>query len=127
MLLIATQRNDIDLSVYTASLEEAAAFISGMDLNDFDIILSRGGTVLCIQQITDIPVFDINISYYDILNTIKLADNTDKKPVIVASPKIISFSKQICGVLKYDIDTYATTSWKDTVEAIGSISEKTGL
>lgn len=124
MLLIAKQRNDIDLTVYTASLEEAAAFISGMDLNDFDIILSRGGTVLCIQQITDVPVFDINISYYDILNAIKLADNTDKKPVIVASPKIISFSKQICGVLKYDIDTYATTSWKDTVEAIGSISEK---
>ena len=62
MLQAGAKRNDISLTVYTGDLEDGAAIASRYTQNDFDFIISRGGTAQLIRQVSSIPVIEITIS-----------------------------------------------------------------
>lgn len=111
---IAQSRNDIELTTFVADLDEAVQFISGINLEQYDAILSRGGTALMIKKFTSMPVFDMNLSYYDLLNVLKLVENLPDKKAIVGYPDIAGFSRQLCNILNYNMDIFVTHSWKDT-------------
>ena len=66
---------NVELEVYTGDLEEGQAIVQRMAPNSYDCIISRGGTATLIRQVTDLPVVDIHISVYDVLRTMKLAEN----------------------------------------------------
>lgn len=71
---IASQRTDIEMTTYHADLDYAPTLLSGLDLETYDAILSRGGTALTLKTLTTLPVFDMELSYYDVLNAITLAE-----------------------------------------------------
>ena len=73
MMRLAGQRDDIDLTVYVGDLEAGAEIASRHTFQDYDVILSRGGTAEMISSISPIPVVEIQLSVYDILRAIKLA------------------------------------------------------
>lgn len=115
---LAEQRDDIELTTYVADLDEGAAFVTGIDLENYDAILSRGGTALAIHKIVDIPVFDMMLSYFDVLNAIKLAEGMNEKMAIVGYPSIATFAKQLCTILNMNIDIFVTNCWDDTIKHI---------
>ena len=82
----ANERDDIDLTVEIGSLEEGSEIARQYESEDFDAILSRGGTTLEIEKVTDRPVFSIPISYFDLLNIVKLVENYQGKVAIVSYP-----------------------------------------
>ena len=59
MLKAAEARNDIDLTVYVGDLQEGAEIAKRSFHDNYDIIISRGGTAELIGQITPIPVVEI--------------------------------------------------------------------
>ena len=75
MMRLAGQRDDIDLTVYVGDLEAGAEIASRHTFQDYDVILSRGGTAEMISSISPIPVVEIQLSVYDILRAMKLAEN----------------------------------------------------
>jgi hypothetical protein len=75
MKLVAQAYPDVELDVYIGDLEEGQAIVEGMPPNTYDCIISRGGTASLIQKVTDVPVVEIHISVYDVLRTMKLAEN----------------------------------------------------
>ena len=95
---------DIHLDVYIGDLEEGAAIVREHQGEDYDCILSRGGTAQMIQQITDIPVVEILVSVYDVLRTMRLAENYVDRYAIVGFPNITETAHTLCDLLKTPVN-----------------------
>ena len=106
MMRLAGQRDDIDLTVYVGDLEAGAEIASRHTFQDYDVILSRGGTAEMISSISPIPVVEIQLSVYDILRAIKLAENNNDRYAIVGFPGITKNARFLCDLLQYTIDIY---------------------
>ena len=66
---------EIQLDIHTGDLEEGVAIVESMAPNSYDCIISRGGTAEMIRQVSDLPVVEIQLSVYDVLSAMKLAEN----------------------------------------------------
>ena len=69
LLFICKDRPEVRLTVMVGDLGEGARLVQEIDEEEFDIVISRGGTAALIRKVTDLPVVDINISVYDVLLT----------------------------------------------------------
>ena len=76
---IAHERQDVEITVEVGDLDKGKKIAMGLAHSNYDIILSRGGTAELIRSAVDLPVAEISISGYDILRTIKLAQNYSGK------------------------------------------------
>ena len=95
---------NIQMDVYTGDLEEGQAIVERMPPNSYDCIISRGGTATLLRKVTDIPVVDIHISVYDVLRTMKLAENYSSLYAIVGFPSITEPAHTLCSLLDYNLD-----------------------
>ncbi len=100
---LAEGRDDLSLDVYVGDLSKGVDIVKSLHMEDYDIIISRGGTSQLIEQNTTIPVVEISISVYDILHAIRLADNYRGKYAIVGFPSITTSAKLLCDLLQYQI------------------------
>lgn len=71
----AENHPDIHLDVYIGDLEEGVAIVREHQAEDYDCVISRGGTAQMIRLVTEIPVVEIPVSVYDVLRTMRLAEN----------------------------------------------------
>jgi len=100
----AEKREDVSLTVFVGDLEAGAEIAAKYGPGDFDVILSRGGTAELIRRQSALPVVEIPLSVYDILRSIKLAENNPGKYAIVGFPSITKNAHFLCDILQYDID-----------------------
>lgn len=119
---LCRNRSDVQLTALVGDLEEGAKLVRENAFEDYDIIISRGGTAKVIREITNIPVVEISLSSYDVLSAIKLTENCAGKYAIVAYPNISSIAELLCDVLQYNIPIYTindTASLKKTIAELG--------
>ncbi|NLO85643.1 MAG: sigma 54-interacting transcriptional regulator [Clostridiales bacterium] len=114
MIQLASAMEDVELTAFVGDLAPGAAIAEKYDTDDFDVILSRGGTAEIIRQKTRLPVIDIELSVYDILRSIRLAQTTNNRYALVGFPAITRNAYFLCDVLRYNIDLYTI---HDEVEA----------
>lgn len=124
MTRLAGQREDIELDVYVGDLEAGAEIASRHTLQDYDVILSRGGTAELISSISPIPVVEIQLSVYDILRAIKLAENYNDRYAIAGFPGITKNARFLCDLLQYDIDIYTIHSQEEVYDTLTGLSMK---
>ena len=122
---IAQSRNDIELNVQIGDLDTGKKIVKDLAHQNYDIIISRGGTAELIRSSVDIPVIDISISGYDILRAIKLAEGYFGKFVIAGFPGITKYAHVLCDLLQYDIDIITFTNEDDALPALRS-TKKSG-
>lgn len=103
---LAAQRDNIELTVYVGDMNEGVKIASRHTLDDYDVILSRGGTAELISSISPIPVVEVELSVYDILRAMKLAENYSERYAIVGFPAITRSAQFLCDLLQYNIDIY---------------------
>lgn len=94
----------IQLDVFIGDLEEGAAIAKNAPADLYDCILSRGGTAELIQKASILPVVSIQLTVYDVLRSIKLAENYSDLYAIVGFPSITEPAHTLCDLLRYDID-----------------------
>ena len=70
---------NVQMDIYTGDLEEGVAVVQRMPPNTYDCIISRGGTAELIRQVTELPVVEIQLSVYDVLSAMKLAENYSER------------------------------------------------
>lgn len=104
---------DIHLDVYIGDLEEGVAVVREHQAEDYDCIISRGGTAQMVQQVTDIPVVEISVSVYDVLRTIRLAENYVERYAIVGFPNITETAHTLCDLLKNPVNIVTIHSAKE--------------
>lgn len=124
MLKAAEARNDIDLTVYVGDLQEGAEIAKRSFHDNYDIIISRGGTAELIGQITPIPVVEIPLSVYDILRAIKMAENFASRYAIVGFPGIISSAKLLCDMLQYKVETFTIHNSRQVEETLQMLKKR---
>lgn len=101
---VAEEYPNIHTDVFTGDLEEGVAIVQAHMDDNYDCIISRGGTARMIRKVTDIPVVEISLSVYDVLRTIKLAENHVDRYAIVGFPNITQPAHTLCDLLQYQIE-----------------------
>lgn len=108
MNTLAQIRGDIQLTSYVGDYKDGLNIVQELDLSNFDVIISRGGTADLIYKYSSIPVLSIGMSYYDILNATKLAQNSGESFALVGFPSTIRFASMLYDILQYNIPLYTT-------------------
>lgn len=93
---------NIRLEVHTGDLEEGVDIVRHLDLNNYDVIISRGGTADLIRSIVDLPVVEIAVSVYDVLRTIKLSENYTNRFAIIGFPAVTKNAHTLCDLMRLD-------------------------
>jgi transcriptional regulator with PAS, ATPase and Fis domain len=123
MQKIAEERKDIDLDVYAADLSYGVDIVRHNLQNNYDVIISRGGTAEMVGQMTSIPVVEITLSVYDILRAIKLAENYSSSYAIVGFPKITESAHLLCTLLQYNIDIVTVHSEEEVKSTLNHLKQ----
>lgn len=103
MNIVSKQFKQINTDIFTANLEEGKQLATTLSYNDYDVIISRGGTAELIRQFVSIPVIDVSISIYDILGAIRLAEGYTENFAIVGYSSITETAHLLCDILGYSI------------------------
>lgn len=107
---IAEEYPQIELTLFVGDLEQGVEIAKSNFYDNYDLIISRGGTAKMIQQQISLPVIAIEVSMYDILCTIKLANGPTGKIAIVSFSNITGNAKRLCELLDYDVDIFTIES-----------------
>lgn len=113
----------IQLDAYTDDLEAGVAIVQQTPPNTYHCVISRGGTAALIRKVTDLPVVDINISVYDVLRTMKLAQNYTSLYAIVGFPSITEPAHTLCSLLGYDLDILTVHSADEVTNTLQRLQE----
>lgn len=104
MLRVAEAFPNVHLEVYIGDMGEGVAIFKEHQNENFDAVISRGGTAEMIREVSQIPVVAVQLSVYDILRAIKLAENYAKRYAIAGFPDITSAAHILCDLLRLNID-----------------------
>ena len=99
---VAEEFPNIQLDAYTGDLEAGASIVRSVQLENYDVIISRGGTADRIREVTDLPVVSIQLSVYDVLRAIKMAENYSNLYAIVGFPSITEPAHTLCDLLRLE-------------------------
>ncbi len=124
MVHLAQNMEDIELTAFVGDLEPGAAIAQRYTADEFDVILSRGGTAELIRQKTRLPVIDIELSVYDILRSIRLAQSGNNRYAIVGFPAITRNASFLCEVLRYQIDLYTIHDEDEARAALQKLAQE---
>ena len=106
--------DDLQIDVHVGNLAAGAEIAAAQTAQEeYDVILSRGGTAEAIRRCTDLKVVDIPLSVYDILRSIKLAENHNCKYAVIGFPAITRNATFLCEVLRYNVDIYTIHDQKE--------------
>lgn len=106
----ARKFNDIEMNVFVGDMEEGLYLASRNFYNDYDIIVSRGGTASMLRQKLDVPIVEIEISPLDILRAMKIGKNISSNYAIIGFPNITNNAHVICRIIKSKMDIYTINS-----------------
>lgn len=104
----------IDLTLFVGDMEQGLEIARSNFHGDYDVVISRGGTTKMLQKNLALPVIEIDISMYDILCALKLADGLTGKTAMVSFANITSSAHLLCDLMKYNMDIYTI----DSAEAV---------
>ena len=121
---VAEAYPDIQMDVYTGNLEDGVAIVQNAPSNVYDCIISRGGTAEMIRRVTAIPVVEIHLSVYDVLRTMKLAENYSKRYAIAGFPSITGPAHTLCDLLRYQLDILTVRSSDEVEQTLEGLKEK---
>lgn len=121
---IQQEREDLDLTIQIGNLENGLQIVQSYDLDNFDVIISRGGTAKLIAANVKIPVVEVDISVYDILRAIKLAENYTNRFAIIGYAAITDSAKMLCDLLKYNIEIITLGERSDAYTQMKKLREQ---
>ncbi|MGN0354923.1 MAG: PrpR N-terminal domain-containing protein [Muricoprocola sp.] len=118
MQKLAESRNDLELDVFVGDMQEGVEIARRNFHNNYDIIISRGGTAKLLNQISHLPVIEVELSVYDILRAIKLSENYSGRYAMVGFPGITENAHLLCDLLQYHIDIFTVNSSEEAESTI---------
>lgn len=124
MLKLAEQMDDIDLTVFVGDLQQGVELARHNFYNDYDAIISRGGTAELLQKSLDLPVVEISVSAFDIMRAMKLAENVSAHYAIVGFPSVTASARQLCQLMQYSIDIYTIQDESQVEDTLLKIQKK---
>ncbi len=116
MMRLVDEYPQIELTTLVGDLEQGLDIARKNFHKNYDAVISRGMTAHLLHQLP-LPVIDVEISMYDILCALKLANTSNQRTAIVSFTDITDIAMQLCQLIDYKIDIYTVAS-ADTVEQV---------
>lgn len=124
LLQTAKEYPQLDVTVEVGPIYEGLKKLQKYDLNQFDAVLSRGGTKMEIEKHTALPVFKIPISYFDLLNIIKLVEHYQGKIAILTYENIANAARVLCDLLHFPYNIFIINEWHNAKEKVLQLKEQ---
>lgn len=115
MASVVADYPQIDLTLFVGDMEKGLEIARKNFHGDYDVVISRGNTAKMLRKNLALPVIEIDVSIYDILCALKLADKPAGKTAMVAFDNCTSSARMLCNLMHYDMDIYTFES-ADAVE-----------
>ncbi len=111
---------EVSLDAYECDTIDVPELIKSINVDDYDIVISRGYTCNIIRSVCDCHVWDVGNSLYDIIRVIQLALNSNSKFAVVGFSSVIGPAVTLKNTLKYD---YSVREVKSIDEIDGCLKE----
>lgn len=121
---ISEQREDMDVTIDIGDLDSGLEIVESYDLDEFDAIISRGGTAKLIASHVSIPVTEVELSIYDILRAMKMAQTYTSHFAILGYPAITDCARTLCSLMKYDIEIVTIYKEDDAYEGMRQLASR---
>lgn len=117
---VLRERDDVVADVIVGDLVQGLERVLNRGTEQYDIIISRGGTATMLKERTHKPVVDIGVTAYDLTRLIRMIDSYGGKVALVAFKNIAARARAIGEMLNYSPDVFTIN---DNVEAERCIKE----
>ena len=94
---------NLKLDIVVGDLEQGARLVREKGSENYDAIISRGGTAELIAQTAECPVVEIDITFYDVLRCFRLAQNYTDHFAVVGFPSITEPTHVLCDLQQYPV------------------------
>lgn len=100
----ARQQPDIQLTCFVGDLEAGLDIaVREIEQHEFDIIISRGGTATLLKEHMTLPVIDVGVSQYDIMQMLQSSREYMGKRALVGFQSITTSAGVVSEILQDDI------------------------
>lgn len=99
---VSHEFHDIEIDVFTGDRENAVAYIQTLPIQNYSVIISRGGTAEYLRSSVSLPVIEVEVSVYDMLRTLKQAEALHVPFAVMGYLSVVKLAKNLCEILKYD-------------------------
>jgi len=106
---VAQEMPDMDITKVTGDLGEGVKAAREVIDRGFDVIISRGGTADLLDEAFNLPVINVDVSGYDFVRVIKLAQSSSGRAAVVGFAKITVGASIICDLLKSSYRIYTVS------------------
>lgn len=96
----------VDLTVYVGDLNVGLEIALRDFHNDYDAVISRGGTAAMLRQKLTLPVVEIQVTVVDIIRAMRLAGNMSQPYAIIGHPNITEQAKNVQNLLQIPVTTF---------------------
>ena len=117
------QAQEISVHVYVGDLQQGLAVAESMNLSDYDVIVSRGGTAELLENNLPLPVVSMDPSILDVLRCVRLVRNTMQKYAIVAFPAIADVARKLFSLIEQEEEIRVLRFPEDAYRIIQELKE----
>lgn len=114
---LAGEYPEMDLTLFVGDQELGLEIARANFHGNYDVVVSRGNTAVMLQRDLTLPVVEIEVTMYDLLCALRLADGLRGKTAFIAAPNIAESALRLCEALGEDMEIHTYDS-QDDVEPI---------
>ena len=122
---IADDYANVDLTCIVGNLSAGVAAAQGQLAagNAYDVIISRGGTADLLRESVGLPIIDIPVSAYDVLQAIKLSEGLAGRRAVVGFTAITQTADTLNEIMQLDLDIFTLVDTDDVSTVMGLLVE----
>ncbi len=120
----ANYRDQLEVTAILGDLASGAIYARKAERDGYDVIISRGGTAEMILKNVAIPVINIEVSGYDYMRAIKLADNIKGLKAFVGFAYITERARSVNELLQTDIDIFTINEEKEIAPLLKKLTSQ---
>ena len=124
MMKVAEKQTDISLTVYIGNRLEGLEIVRSVGPENFDVIISRGGTAEIIAENVTTPTVAVEFSAFDILRTLKLVENYHGRYAIIGFPAITKGARMLCDLLQHKLDIFTIHNEDEIIPLLRELQQK---
>ncbi len=112
---MAAEMPDVEMRVFVGSLGRGVEIVREQERQGiaYDAVIARGATACMIKEASKLPVIEIRISFYDILQAVKLAENFAQSFAIVGFPSVTENARKLKALLQTSWSIYTVQREED--------------
>lgn len=100
----------MDLTLFVGDRELGLEIARANFHGNYDVVVSRGDTAAMLRRDLSLPVVEIEVTMYDLLCALKLADGLDGHTALLSAPSIAESARRLCEVMGYSMEIHTYES-----------------